>query len=337
MIDALSWTPRPRPDGDPLADALSTPAVPPPVTEDVRTWWPRHRALAARHPAPFALAVAGGLAADRAAWAFGSGYQAALRALAPGLPDDLVAAFCVTEEGGNRPRDILTVFRDAGNGSLSVTGAKRWSTLGPESGLLLVAGMLDMGPGAAPEGDPIGAGARGSIRVLVVPADTPGVRIEAMPPTRFVPELPHARIRFEAARVPSTLLLPGDGYDRYVKPFRTIEDTHIAAAMLAWLLREARCRGWPTDFAEQCVAALCALERVASMDAASPACHVALTGVLGWVHRCYDAAGALWAGSGDEAAAARWIRDTALFGMAANTRQLRAARAWERLSPTRAA
>ena len=53
-------------------------------------------------------ALLGGFDADRVGWAFASGYQAALRALLPELPADAVAAFCVTEESGNRPRDIHT-------------------------------------------------------------------------------------------------------------------------------------------------------------------------------------------------------------------------------------
>jgi hypothetical protein len=46
-------------------------------------------------------------------------------------------------------------------------------------------------------------------------------------------------------------LLPGDGYDRYLKPFRSIEDIHIQAATLAWVLREARARRWPLELVTQ--------------------------------------------------------------------------------------
>ena len=117
----------------------------------------------ARRAAPGALRTFGGrrVATDRAAWAFATGYQAALRALVPGLADDVLAAFCVTEAGGNRPRDIQTTFRDAGDGTLSITGAKRWSTLGPESTLLLVVGEVAASPDATAE--------RSTLRVAPVP------------------------------------------------------------------------------------------------------------------------------------------------------------------------
>ena len=47
----------------------------------VQAWRPRQAALCARHANPVEAAIAGGFAADRLAWAFCSGYQAALRAL----------------------------------------------------------------------------------------------------------------------------------------------------------------------------------------------------------------------------------------------------------------
>jgi hypothetical protein len=323
MQSLLDFTPRPRPATDPIADALAAPPAGVAALEHVDQWWPVHRARAARHRAPIALSVAGGLAADRAGWAFASAYQAALRALVPGLPDDRVAAFCVTEATGNRPRDIHTEFRNGGDGRLAITGAKRWATLGPGSTLLLVVGQ------ASPAADaPV---ARSSLKVAPVPTDAPGVLVESMPPTAFVPEVPHARIRLDAVQVPADSLLPGDGYDRYVKPFRTIEDTHINAALLAWLLREARVRGWPRAFAERLLAALASLEHVSTMDPASPACHLTLTGALDGCQRLYAEAGPLWEAGGDAAAAARWHRDAALFGMAANIREQRALRAWEQL------
>ena len=35
-------------------------------------------------------------------------------------------------------------------------------------------------------------------------------------------------------------LLPGDGYDIYLKPFRTIEDIHVHAALIGYLVGVAR-------------------------------------------------------------------------------------------------
>jgi acyl-CoA dehydrogenase len=191
------------------------------------------------------------------AWAFASGYQAALRALLPDVQSDVVAAFCVTEERGNRPRDIETRFTPAADGSVSITGAKRWTTLGPDSSLLLIVGALPPG-----EGD-----ARVRLRVARVAAQAPGVQLLPMPETRFVPEVPHARVHLDAVQVDAGALLPGDGYERYVKPFRSIEDIHVTLAVAAYLLREARQRQWPAGFAEQLAALLVVLADLAAAPA----------------------------------------------------------------------
>lgn len=292
--------------------------------DSVVQWQALWRAAAAAQASPFGRAVVAGFAADRVGWAFASGYQAALRALVPGqLADDAVAALCVTEEGGNRPRDIETTFTPLPGGGFAVAGAKRWTTLGPAGTLLLVAGRE--------AGD--GVDGRPRLRVARVPASTPGVAITPMPPTRFVPEVPHARVTFDDARLGADALLPGDGYARYIKPFRTLEDTLVTAAVLAYLLREAHGRDWPQALRERIVAALQVLSGVSEGPVDGPENHVLLAGALRWAHALYAEADALWAaGAADDEAARRWQRDAALFQVAAAAREARAARAWERLA-----
>ena len=299
------------------ADAQVAPAV----VERVGQWLPQWRAIAAAQADPMARAIAGGHVADRVGWAFAAGYQAALRALVLGLPDDTLAALCVTEERGNRPRDIATTITALPDGSVSISGAKRWTTLGPDSALLLVVGRVaDASDGERPR-----------LRVARVPTATPGLTLVGMAPTCFVPEVPHTGVRLDDVRLAADALLAGDGYAAYVKPFRTIEDLHVTAAVLAYLLREARARDWPAGFRERVVATLVALTALAAERASAAATHVALEGALQWAHQLYAEAGALWAAAGDEAAA-RWQRDAALFGVAGTARAARARRAWERLA-----
>ena len=59
--------------------------------------------------------------------------------------------------------------------------------------------------------------------------------------------------RVNGQRVIRGALLPGDGYDVYVKPFRTIEDIHVHAATIAYLVAEGRRRGWPHGWIERAV------------------------------------------------------------------------------------
>jgi acyl-CoA dehydrogenase len=302
-------------------DACLCSATEVPPRDTVAAWWPRWRDGAARADTTAGQALLGGFDADRVAWAFAAGYQAALRALLPGLQADVLAAFCVTEDGGNRPRDIRTCFTPAADGAVSISGAKRWTTLGPDSSLLLVVGAL---PPAAGE-------SRVRLQVARIDARARGVQLLPMPETRFVPEVPHARVLFEAVRVDAGALLPGDGYEAYVKPFRSIEDIHVTLAVAAYLLREARRRGWPAAFAERLCALLVLLADLCAARPDSPTVHIALSGALAQAHALYAEAGGLWAASGNDPAALRWHRDAALFDVAGSARRQRAERAWQRL------
>lgn len=288
--------------------------------ETVAEWWPRYRAIALDHPDPIHQAIVGGFVADRVGWAFASGYQAALRALVHDLPADRICALCVTEEDGNSPKAIKSTLRRNGSG-LILDGAKRWTTLGPEGGALFLVAARDADA----------AGERPSLRVARVASNAPGVTVEKMPPTRFVPEVPHARLKFEGVRVDESALLPGDGYDQYVKRFRTIEDIHVQAAVLSYLMREAQRLGWAQGWIERLSALLAALGKIADMPAENAETHISLAGALAIGAGLIDEADAFWMKSAADPAALRWARDRELLKVASGAREQRTKRAWERL------
>lgn len=288
--------------------------------ESVGAWWSRHRALAAAHPGTIERALIGGFAADRVAWAFASGYQAALHALFPDAPDDRICALCVTEAEGNSPRAIKSSLRKEGDGWL-LNGAKRWTTLGPEGSTFFVAAR-----------DETASGERASIKIVRVPSDSAGLKIERMPETKFVPEVPHARLQFEHLKMPQTAILPGDGYAMYVKPFRTVEDIYVNAAILAYLVREARRRAWPAPWIERTCSLLIVFQQLSKQEPSAPQTHIALAGALAIGAGLTAEADELWAGTPADPAAARWQRDRALFGVAAHARAARTERAWQQLA-----
>lgn len=293
-----------------------------PAPAGLEDWCRQWRALSAEHHDPVGLALRGGFAADRVGWAFAAGYQAALRQLIQvnggAVGDQELLAMCATEADGNRPRDIGTRIVDNGPGGITVTGRKTWTTLGSACTGLLVVGRIDPG----------GDSDRPALKIAKVDSHGQGVSLVEKPPLAFVPEVPHVAAVFDGANAEA--LLPGDGYSDFVKPFRTVEDTFIALAVQAWLLREGRARRWPASFLEGLVASLAGLGAVAAQPPAAPTTHIALTGALARANELYQQADQLWAGEQD-AAAERWRRDRPLFQVAGKPRALRAQRAWEQI------
>ena len=292
-----------------------------PAPDGLQAWCEQWRQLAAERHDPVGLALRGGFAADRVGWAFAAGYQSALRQLIKvngGTVDDHeLLAMCATEAGGNRPRDIETRIADDGAGGVTVTGRKTWTTLGSACTGLLVVGRVDGGETDRP-----------ALKIARVDTHTQGVSLVEKPPLDFVPEVPHVAAVFDGAKAEA--LMPGDGYSDFVKPFRTVEDTFIALAVQAWLVREGRARGWPRSFLESLIASQAGLAAVAAQPAGAPATHIALAGALARTNDLYQQADALWADERD-AAAERWRRDRPLFQVAGKPRAMRAQRAWESL------
>lgn len=285
---------------------------------DLGAWWRRHHDRAAGFDRPVDRALAAGLSMDRLGWAFASGYQEALRQLVPALPPKARVALCATEEGGNHPRAIEARLEPA-DGAFRLSGAKKFTTLGTHADLLLV---------VASEGET--AEGRKRLAVACVPADRSGVHVEAMAELPFVPEIAHATTRFDAVPVAPEERLPGDGYTRYLKPFRTVEDVHVHAATVGWLLGTGRRFGWPDDALSELASAAVTLRALAAAPPLDEAVHVALAGAMAATARTVASVEACWA-QVDEPTRARWQRDRALLGVAGSAREKRLAAAWARL------
>jgi alkylation response protein AidB-like acyl-CoA dehydrogenase len=262
---------------------------------------------------PFDRACLGGAHAHSLGQAFVAGYRAALERLAPGGPPS--AALCVTEADGAHPRAIQCALVADARGALALTGQKRWVSLGPRADALLVAARV----GEQPDGRP-------SIALVRVPADRAGVHVEPMPPTPFVPDVPHASVRFDAVRVEPDEVLPGDGYARYIKPFRTIEDGHVFAGALGYLCQTAARAGWPASTIAGLFAAIAALRALSDADPSAPGTHLALEGALREARARVDALEPLWSSAPADRREG-WARDRALLRVAQRARDARFAAA----------
>jgi acyl-CoA dehydrogenase len=260
-------------------------------------------------------AAVGGRAAASVGWAFACGYEAALARLDPAaVGRGSLAALCATEEGGGHPRAIRTslVLRPDGGGTL--TGQKSWVTLGSDAQTLLVVAST----GQDEQG-------RNRLRVVRVPASRAGVRVEPGPPIPFASDIGHARAVFEGVAVEASEVLPGDGYDTVLKPFRTIEDIHVMAAILGWGIGVARSSGWEPAWTEHALAVLLSLRTLGAASPSDPATHVALAGGIAETKQLLES------GAWERAAPAvkaGWERDRALLGVASTVRAARLKAAW---------
>lgn len=278
------------------------------AVETLQAWWAATADERAELATPIDRAIACGARADRIGFAFAGGYAAALQALVPGQTG--IAALCATEEGGAHPRAIRTTL--AGG---ELTGKKKWATGATAAATLLVVASIGTDDGG-----------KNRLRVVRVATTAAGVRMRASA-APFVPEITHAEVELDHVRVAESDVLPGDGYDDYLKPFRTIEDVHVHGALAGYLAGVARRRGW-RELAEQAIALALAARAVALADAKLATTHVALAGVLALAARHVSDVETRWSAAPDDEHA-RWQRDRGLLQVAASARAARRERAWQ--------
>ncbi len=287
----------------------------PPAADTLATWWAATKAIRAPFDAPVDRAIVGGAWADRLGFAFAGGYQAALQVLVP--EHGGIGALCVTEAKGNAPKHIETTLVATANG-YELSGTKKWSTAAPLATHLLVAATA----GRDGEG-------RNQIRLVRVPADAPGVTLQPSS-APFVPEIPHAEVTLEKVLVREQDLLPGDGYSEYVKPFRTIEDAHVHAALVGYLIGVGRRHAFVRELVEQLVASAVAVRAIALADPKSPMTHFALAGSIAQIGKLVGETERAWDAAPDEEYT-RWKRDRPLLGVAQAARTTRRENAWASL------
>ncbi|WP_077049020.1 acyl-CoA dehydrogenase family protein [Pseudomonas sp. KK4] len=257
------------------------------------------------HVSPFELAVAGGRLMATPGLAFLVGYQAALRMLWPSAPASL-GALCATEQRSLRPADMQTRLRD-----LRLSGQKDFVTAGDAADWLLVAARCEQ-PGEDPR-----------LSLAVVYPDEPGVRVEKLPAIPLMPDVSHGRLFLDNA---ACELLAGDGWDAYVKPFRTLEDIYVLSAMTAWLYGVGQECDWPQPLQLRLLALLAGCAEVSRQAPGSQAGHVLLGGLFAQFEALKDEIDQALA-SGSPEWAAMWLRDRAVMELGSVARGKRLAKA----------
>ncbi|MFP6798367.1 MAG: acyl-CoA dehydrogenase [Pseudomonas sp.] len=253
------------------------------------------------NPTPLQLALLGGRLGATPGLAFLAGYQGALRALWPAAPWTL-GALCVTENRSTRPADMTTRI-DA----LTLDGRKDFVTAAESADWLLVAAREEA------------AGAPVQLALGVVRNGAPGVQIETLPVLPLMPDVSHGRLHLHGAQCER---LAGDGWDDYVKPFRTLEDTHVLAALTAWLFGVGQESAWPQALQLRLLSLLAGCAEVARQCPSAADSHLMLAGLFAQfdsLRSDLDNAFAV----GDAHWAQLWQRDKGLLAIAGSARSKR--------------
>ncbi|KAF1052375.1 MAG: hypothetical protein GAK43_01960 [Stenotrophomonas maltophilia] len=249
----------------------------------------------------FERAVLGGRLSVTPGRAFLAGYQAALHALWPAAPEGL-GALCVTERGKLRPAEFTTRLD-----GLMLHGTKDFATAGAAAAWWLVAAR-DETPGEAPR-----------LAMTVVRMGAPGVQLQERPPLAMLPDIPHARLLLDGAHCER---LPGDGWSDWSKPFRTLEDTHVLAALVAWLYGIGLSERWDESLQLRLVGVLGGCAEVARHAPDQPTTHLLLAGVFAQFQALQGLLDEALV-SADEELATAWRRDRTVLELSASARQRR--------------
>lgn len=258
---------------------------------------------------PFELAVLGGRAMTTPGLAFLIGYQAALRVLWPSAPASL-GALCATEQRSVRPADMQTRIDD-----LRLSGRKDFVTAGSAADWMLVAARCEL-PGTSPK-----------LSLTVVYPGEPGVRLEALPVLPLMPDIGHAQLFLDNALCER---LAGDGWDAYVKPFRTLEDLYVLSALCAWLYGVGQECGWPQALQLRLIGVLGGCAEGSRQCADAAVSHLLLGGLFAQFSMLKDELNEAFA-NGPPEWAALWQRDQSVLDIAGAARAKRLAKAWQTL------
>jgi hypothetical protein len=228
-----------------------------------------------------------------------------LRMLWPSAPPSL-GALCATEQRSLRVADMQTRLSE-----LRLSGRKDFVTAGDAADWLLIAARSEA-PGESPR-----------LSLAVVYPGEPGVRLEKLPPIPLMPDISHGRLFLDHALCE---LLAGDGWDAYVKPFRTLEDVYVLSAMTAWLYGVGQDSDWPQALQLRLLALLAGCAEMSRQAPNNPAGHVLLGGLFAQFDGLKVEVNQALA-DGPPQWAAMWQRDQAVMDLAAGARGKRLAKA----------
>ena len=174
---------------------------------------------------PLVAAARGGALADRPAWIFQAGYQAAIRRVFGEVAPDGWAAYLVSEDAsGNLP----AVTCSADGDDVLLSGHKTWVAASDHVRHLLVS--LEV---------------RGERRFALLDRQQEGVSVESYDRAGYLGDMSQGRANFAGVRVRPEALLPA-------RSFGNAEPLHVLAAAAAFMLSHALRHRGPCDTDRPC-------------------------------------------------------------------------------------
>jgi len=288
--------------------------------DSVVHWKQQHDQTLLSWPEPVDRAIAGGFLANCPAFAFAAGYWAALHRLLPDLPSTPVPALCISEKHGAHPAGIQCQLEKKGAKWL-LDGKKHFVTCGREAELLLVAASTG-----------VDSDGKNQLRLVQVGAQQAGITfLQLDKPLAILPEISHCQIEFTKVRLSPDQILPGDGYQAYIKPFRTIEDLHVMAAILGYIMRIGTLYDWPQPSKEQLFSQLLTIRAISLADYAAPETHIATGGAFASLQTYLQNLETCWR-LVDKSIHSAWLRDQAVLNIAADACARRLSAAWQQFT-----
>ena len=309
------------PDQDALVNQLlhqnrpETPAT-------IGAWFRDFKQDVPGHYSSVLRAMLGGRRARCVGHAFASGYQSALEHLFAAQFDPnqpALASLCVTEQNGNHPKAIEASLSEE-NGSWILSGQKSFVSGATEAQQLFIACQSGLDETGRPK-----------IKVVSLPSSTAGIRIETLPDLPFVPEVSHGRVLLDRVLVEGASVLAGDGYEDFVKPFRSCEDVHVMSAIAAYMLGQSLEAKASLSLSEDLLSLALSFLHLDISHLDSAQFHLLLAGLRNSLHRILPIF-ELELSALNPAGAAHWKRDAALLKVAEKAHVARTKKAWETLS-----
>jgi len=264
-------------------------------------------------------AILGGRLSQNLSFAFASGYQSAVESLfSNNEPDYLLSSLCVSEDKGNRPRHMETTLVET-DGLKVLNGSKKFVSGASDSQLMYVACKV----GSDQDG-------RAILKVVSLASDTPGVTITPLPTLPFIPGVSHGKVSFDQVEISQVQVLSGDGYAKYIRPFRTYEDLHVLAAVLGFRIGQAIDSSWGEEAVQAHLSLVLSLQALNQCSLTSATSHIGLASCRDELNRLIDMYDAKFEAN-DVSGFEAWKRDRMILNVAKGAHEKRTSSAWDQI------